>query len=166
MQNGFLTGEHHHVEPSLNSVTGPAGTTRLEPKVMQVLVCLATHAGRVVPKEDLMRTVWPDTFVGDDILTRAISELRRVLGDAVRDPRFVQTIPKSGYRLIAPVSFSTSQDGDATRRPAPVGTVPLHGDRLVTTGVEPDNARARPRTPMRSGGPPRAGITPGGLPAV
>ena len=76
---------------------------------MQVLVCLAAHAGQVVPKEDLMRTVWPDTFVGDDVLTRAISELRRVLGDAVRNPRFIQTIPKSGYRLIAPVSFMSPE---------------------------------------------------------
>ena len=104
LQNGFRIGELHHVEPSLNSVTGPAGTTRLEPKVMQVLVCLAAQAGQVVPKERLMRTVWPDTFVGDDVLTRSISELRRVFGDDVKEPRFIQTIPKSGYRLIAGVS--------------------------------------------------------------
>ena len=50
LQNGFRLGELHHVEPSLNSVTGPAGTTRLEPKVMQVLVCLAAHAGQVVTR--------------------------------------------------------------------------------------------------------------------
>jgi DNA-binding winged helix-turn-helix (wHTH) protein len=104
LQNGFRIGELHHVEPSLNSVTGPAGTTRLEPKVMQVLLCLAAQAGQVVPKERLMRTVWPDTFVGDDVLTRSISELRRVFGDEVKEPRFIQTIPKSGYRLIAGVS--------------------------------------------------------------
>ena len=110
MQNGFRIGEFHHVEPSLNSVTGPAGTTRLEPKVMQVLVCLAAQAGQVVPKERLMRTVWPDTFVGDDVLTRCISELRRVFGDDVKEPRFIQTIPKSGYRLIAGVSSNAEQD--------------------------------------------------------
>ena len=59
MQNAFRIGEAYHVEPSLNSVTGPAGTTRLEPKIMQVLVCLAVKAGQVVPKEQLMRSVWP-----------------------------------------------------------------------------------------------------------
>ena len=84
MQNAFRIGESHQVEPSLNSVTGPVGTVRLEPKVMQVLVLLAAHAGQVVAKERLMATVWPDTFVTDDVLTRAISELRRVLGD---DPK-------------------------------------------------------------------------------
>ena len=121
LQNGFRVGELHHVEPSLNSVTGPAGTTRLEPKVMQVLVCLAAQAGQVVPKERLMQTVWPDTFVGDDVLTRSISELRRVFGDDVRNPRFIQTIPKSGYRLMAPVSFTSPDDIGAAMAKA-VGT--------------------------------------------
>ena len=65
---------------------------------MQVLVCLAERAGQVVPKDRLMRTVWPDTFVGDDVLTRSISELRRVFGDDAKEPRVIQTIPKSGYR--------------------------------------------------------------------
>jgi DNA-binding winged helix-turn-helix (wHTH) protein len=100
LQNCFRIGEFHHVEPLLNTVAGPAGTTRLEPKVMQVLVCLAAQAGQVVPKERLMRTVWPDTAVGDDVLTRCISELRRLFGDDAREPRFIETIPKSGYRLI------------------------------------------------------------------
>jgi DNA-binding winged helix-turn-helix (wHTH) protein/Tol biopolymer transport system component len=108
VQNGFRVGESHHVDPSLNSVTGPAGISRLEPKVMQVLVCLAEHADEMVPKERLMRSVWPDTFVGDDVLTRCISELRRVFGDDVKEPRFIQTIPKSGYRLIAGVSSSAT----------------------------------------------------------
>ena len=101
MQNGFLVGDSHQVEPSLNSVTGPAGPIRLEPKVMQVLVLLAAHAGQVVAKERLIHTVWPDTFVTDDVLTRAISELRRVFGDDAKESRFIQTIPKSGYRLIS-----------------------------------------------------------------
>jgi DNA-binding winged helix-turn-helix (wHTH) protein len=108
VQNGFRVGESHHVDPSLNSVTGPAGINRLEPKVMHVLVCLVEHAGEVVSKERLMRSVWPDTFVGDDVLTRCISELRRVFGDDVKEPRFIQTIPKSGYRLIAGVSSSAT----------------------------------------------------------
>jgi DNA-binding winged helix-turn-helix (wHTH) protein/Tol biopolymer transport system component len=115
LQNGFRIGEFHHVEPSLNTVTGPTGTTRLEPKVMQVLLCLAAHAGQVVAKERLMRTVWPDTSVGDDVLTRCISELRRLFGDDPREPRFIETIPKSGYRLIAAVVARTEQNPAAPR---------------------------------------------------
>src|SRR4029453_8834244 len=83
-----------YVEPTLHRVSGPAGTVRLEPKVMLVLLCLAEHSDEVVPKERLMRAVWPDTFVSDDVLTRAISELRRVFGDDVRTPRFIQTNPQ------------------------------------------------------------------------
>jgi DNA-binding winged helix-turn-helix (wHTH) protein/Tol biopolymer transport system component len=109
LQNGFSLGGVYHVEPSLNSVTGPSGATRLEPKAMQVLVCLAERAGEVVAKEQLLRTVWPDTFVTDDVLTRCISELRRAFGDDAKEPRFIQTIPKSGYRLIAGLSPTRPQ---------------------------------------------------------
>ncbi len=151
MPNSLRIGEFHYVEPSLNRVSGPAGTVRLEPKVMAVLLCLVEHGDEVVPKERLMRAVWPDTFVGDDVLTRAISELRRVFGDDVRDPRFIQTIPKSGYRLIAPVSFgSTSQDGAASAPEAAIDAAQPLGERLVATDVEADRARVRPRTPLRS----------------
>lgn len=91
------------VDPSLHTVSGPSHTVRVEHKVMLVLLCLAEHRNQVVSKERLMRAAWPDTFVSDDVLTRAISELRRAFDDSVRDSRFIQTIPKSGYRLIAPV---------------------------------------------------------------
>jgi DNA-binding winged helix-turn-helix (wHTH) protein/dipeptidyl aminopeptidase/acylaminoacyl peptidase len=107
---GFRIGASRSVEPSLNTITGPGGPTHLEPKVMQVLLCLAEQSGEVVSKERLMQTVWPDTFVGDDVLTRAISELRRVFGDEAKEPRFIQTIPKSGYRLIADVSSNSGQN--------------------------------------------------------
>jgi len=70
---------------------------------MQVLVCLAEHTGEPVSKEELMKTVWPDTFVTDDVLTRSVSELRRVFEDDAKDPRVIQTIPKRGYRLLAAV---------------------------------------------------------------
>ena len=152
MQNNFRIGELHHVEPSLNSVTGPAGTTRLEPKVMQVLVCLAAQAGQVVPKERLMRTVWPDTFVGDDVLTRCISELRRVFSDDVKEPRFIQTIPKSGYRLIAPVSFTGPEDrGAAAAQAGRTETLQSRDDGYVAR-AEADRAGVRPRASLRSWG--------------
>ena len=151
MQNGFRIGESHHVEPSLNCVTGPAGIIRLEPKVMQVLVCLAAQAGQVVGKERLMQTVWPDTFVGDDVLTRSISELRRVFGDDTRNPRVIQTIPKSGYRLIAPVSFTSPNGNAAATALAPeTATLQSRPDDGVAARAETDRARVRPRVLLRS----------------
>lgn len=92
------------VAPSLNSISSKGTTVRLEPKVMEVLVCLAEHAGETLPKETLFHTVWPDTFVTDDVLTHSISELRRAFEDDAREPHIIQTIPKRGYRLVAPVS--------------------------------------------------------------
>jgi DNA-binding winged helix-turn-helix (wHTH) protein/TolB-like protein len=89
--------------PKLNAVRADSQTTCVEPKFMQVLVCLAARPGDVVSKEDLMRIVWADTSVTDDVLTRAISELRRIFKDDPRQPQFIETVAKSGYRLIAPV---------------------------------------------------------------
>ena len=115
LPNSLRIGEFHYVEPSLNRVSGPAGTMRLEPKVMAVLVCLVEHGDQVVPKERLMRAVWPDTFVGDDVLTRAISELRRVFGDDVRDPRFHSDHPEERLPVDCAGLFrQQSQDGAAS----------------------------------------------------
>ncbi len=93
------------VEPQLNLIADGSRTTHLEPKVMRVLLCLVEHVDKVVAKERLIHAVWPDTFVTDDVLTHAISQLRRAFGDDAREPRFIQTVPKGGYRLIAPVYF-------------------------------------------------------------
>jgi DNA-binding winged helix-turn-helix (wHTH) protein/tetratricopeptide (TPR) repeat protein/TolB-like protein len=77
---------------------------KLEPKAMQVLSCLADNAGEVVPKADLLKMVWNGTFVTEEVLANSIWELRKALGDDARSPSFIQTVPKRGYRLIAPVS--------------------------------------------------------------
>jgi len=91
------------VQPRLNTVSMQNESIRLEPKAMRVLVHLAEHAGDVVPKERLISAVWADTFVTDDVLTRAISGLRRVFCDDAKAAQVIQTIPKAGYRLIAPI---------------------------------------------------------------
>ena len=112
------------VEPQLNSISDKSRQQdrRIEPKVMQVLVYLAEHAGKVVPKEELIKAVWPDVFVTDDALARCILELRRALEDDAREPRFIQTIVKGGYRLIAEVK--PVEETDAPSRGAPVAAIP------------------------------------------
>lgn len=100
METQFQLGDWV-VEPALNRLTRNGQQVRLEPKVMQVLLCLA-EAGEVVPKEKLMQRVWADTYVTDDVLTRSISELRKAFNDDSKRPQFIQTIPKSGYRLLLP----------------------------------------------------------------
>ena len=105
------------VAPSLNSISCKGATVRLEPKVMEVLVCLAEHAGETLPKETLFHAVWPDTFVTDDVLTHSISELRRAFEDDAREPRIIQTIPKRGYRLVAPVNAAIPPAATAPAAP-------------------------------------------------
>ena len=101
MDRDFQIGEWV-ISPRLNSLSQNGHSVRIEPKVMQVLVCLAEERD-VVSKEKLMQTVWTDTFVTDDVLTRSISELRKIFADSPKNPRFIQTIPKGGYRLMLPV---------------------------------------------------------------
>jgi len=81
---------------------------------MEVLVCLARHPGETLPKEQLLQTVWLETFVSDDVLIRSISEIRRAFEDDARESKFIQTIPKRGYRLVAPVVIVNGNTGLAT----------------------------------------------------
>jgi len=106
------------VAPKLNSLSCNGKTVHLEPKVMQVLLCLA-EAGDVVPKEKLMGTVWAGTFVTDDVLTRSISELRKVFEDDAKDPRYIQTIPKGGYRLLVSAQEPEKNKGFGLTEKAP-----------------------------------------------
>jgi TolB-like protein/DNA-binding winged helix-turn-helix (wHTH) protein/Tfp pilus assembly protein PilF len=91
------------VHPSLNTLERPGRTVHIEPKVMQVLCLLAERSGEVVSKNTLLQNVWQDTFVTEDVLVRSISELRKVFQDDPRQARIIQTIHKTGYRLLAPV---------------------------------------------------------------
>lgn len=89
------------VQPQLNRLSrSGAGNVQLEPKMMDVLVRLARDPGTVVSREDLIDAVWPEVFISESVLTRAIAGLRRALGDDARSPRFIETISKRGYRLI------------------------------------------------------------------
>ena len=107
MKGSFHIGDWE-VQPQLNSVQKGDKSVHLEPKIMQVLVQLASHPHEVLSKDQLISAVWADTFVGDDVLTRSISEIRRVFDDDARAPTFIQTIPKTGYRLLVPVSFDSN----------------------------------------------------------
>ncbi len=119
------------VEPALNQISSAAGTVRLEPKSMSVLVHLAERAGQAVSREALLAAAWPGVVVGDDSLTQVVIKLRKALGDVAQQPTYIQTISKRGYRLVAPVSRSKAtvtprswRDGD---RPDPARTAQRAG---------------------------------------
>jgi Tol biopolymer transport system component/DNA-binding winged helix-turn-helix (wHTH) protein len=91
------------VDPSLNRVTARGQTAQVEPKIMQVLVALAERPGEVVTRDELMARVWAGVFVTDDVLNRAVRELRRLFDDGTEQPGVIETIRKRGYRLTVPV---------------------------------------------------------------
>ena len=71
----------------------------LTPKAFQTLAALVENAGRVMSKADLIRTIWPDTFVEESNLTQNVFTLRRLLGDAPGGRAYIETVPRRGYRL-------------------------------------------------------------------
>jgi DNA-binding winged helix-turn-helix (wHTH) protein/Tol biopolymer transport system component len=94
----------------------------LTPKAADTLVALIERAGRVVDKEELSRAMWGEIVVGDDTLAQHISTVRRVLGDDASRPQFIATVPRHGYRFIAPVRAASAVgtgETEAAQQPAP-----------------------------------------------
>ena len=92
------------VRPALGTLERGGACVSIEPRAMQVLSCLARHAPEVVSKQRLIREVWDEAFVTDEVLSHSVWELRKALGDEAKKPRYIQTIAKKGYRLLAEVS--------------------------------------------------------------
>ncbi len=99
---GFYLGDWV-VQPLKGTIECGEISRHLEPKVMDVLVCLAGDPGEVCRREDLLECVWGDVVVSEEVLTRCISELRSALGDTGKTRNYIQTLPKRGYRLLKPV---------------------------------------------------------------
>ena len=78
----------------------------LAPKAFDVLRYLVEHAGRLVTQQEMLEALWPDTYVQPEVLRKYILELRRALGDRPRSPSFIETIPKRGFRFVAPVTVA------------------------------------------------------------
>jgi DNA-binding winged helix-turn-helix (wHTH) protein/TolB-like protein/Tfp pilus assembly protein PilF len=110
------------VEPSLNQLLAPGRIVKLEPKSMEVLLCLAVRPGQVMSREALLSAVWPGIVVGDDCLTQVVTKLRRALKEVPEASAYIETISKRGYRLVAPVTRTL--EGSS----APVASLPRPAD--------------------------------------
>jgi DNA-binding winged helix-turn-helix (wHTH) protein len=93
------------VQPSLNRLTLGDRTVRIRPRLMDVLCFLARRNREVCSKDVIIAAVWAKPFMAESVLSRSVAEIRRVLGDDAAEPRFIETITKRGYRLIAPVEL-------------------------------------------------------------
>ena len=145
------------VQPSLDRMSVEGRIVQVRPKVMDLLVYLAGSAGLVISKETLLNEVWHTEAISESALTRTITELRSAVRDDVDQPRFLETIPKRGYRLIAPVRPVASQEESHARRRRVPALVILVGALLISGSLalllyervpsEPTDApRVRPLT--------------------
>lgn len=152
------------VQPSLNRLSrGDDEQVQLEPKMMDVLVHLAARAGDVVSREALIDAVWPELHVTEGVLTRAVSGLRRALGDDARSPIFIETIAKRGY-LLLPKPVPT--EGRSTPAPAATATGGqyvvgqwVRGERFYGRGSQIAEALDGPRDGLWVVGTRRSGKT-------
>lgn len=114
------------VEPALRQLRSPLGRIEtLEPLVLQLLIALRASLGRTLSRDDLIAACWDGRIVSDDAINRAVSKLRRVLGDLGEGAVRLETVPKVGYRLVvaqakpAPGGTAPTQAAAPARRPAP-----------------------------------------------
>lgn len=129
------------VEPSLDRLSRNGTVVRLRPQLIDVLVLLARHAGRTVSKDLLLETVWQSQHVAESCMTRCIAEIRQALADDAREPTILQTIPKRGYRLVAPVEFLESPRPAATERETADRTAPRWPDASAPEFLPPHSSR-------------------------
>ena len=97
----------------------------LTPKVFDILVTLVEHGGQVVAKDDLMKRVWPNTFVEEGNLTQNISLLRKALGESSGSVQFIETVPRRGYRFVADTSQSWDEKTAPVQEPPPPPVVSI-----------------------------------------
>jgi Tol biopolymer transport system component/DNA-binding winged helix-turn-helix (wHTH) protein len=112
------------VDPDFHQLSRGSSICTLEPRVMSVLLQLAAHPQRVISKDEFLSTVWPDTFVGEDALTRCISILRHALNDDPHHPRFIKTVSKVGYCLLVSTRPLELEPTSLEQLPSAVHTTP------------------------------------------
>lgn len=147
LAHGFRLGDVE-VEPERGLMILPGGEQRrLARQPMEVLLRLAAHEGRVVPKGELLDAVWGPTAGSDEGLKRNLHELRRALNDDARAPRYLETIPRRGYRCVAEVAPRApvrSAAADAASSPAEVPATTPPGTAEGSKDGDPTPSSSRP----------------------
>lgn len=102
----FRIGEWS-VNPSSGEISRHGQSIRLEARTMRLLLCLAEHAGQVVSIDDLLSHVWNEVIVSPDSVYQAVASLRRQLDDDPKRPKYIETVPRLGYRIVAQMHLET-----------------------------------------------------------
>src|SRR4051812_42480240 len=101
-----------------------SGEVPLPPRVLTLLNLLVSRPGVIIPKQELIDTVWQDAFVTDTSLAEAISVLRQALGDDPQSPQYVQTVHRRGYRFVATITALPATSAAASRQPVSAASEP------------------------------------------
>src|SRR5262245_3195904 len=119
------------LDPVERNLTAGDRSVPLQPRLADTLVLLVENSGHVLAKEELMRALWPDTFVEESSLAQNISQLRKALGDSGTEPRYIETVPKRGYRFLADVRRISPDPApqQAEAAPAAEGSAAASGRR-------------------------------------
>lgn len=115
----------YRLDLSKRVLTCEGETIALTPKATDILIMLVMNAGELVEKDELLRQVWPDTFVEESNLTQNIFLLRRALGDERAGPRYIETVARRGYRFVAPVRANGSHAADPEVKEVAAATTPI-----------------------------------------
>ncbi|MGA2040413.1 MAG: winged helix-turn-helix domain-containing protein [Bryobacteraceae bacterium] len=126
------------IDPVSGQISRDGETVRLEARTMRLLLCLAEHAGEVVPIDELLNHVWAGVTVSPDSVYQAVATLRRLLGDDPKQPTYIVTAPRLGYRLVATVGpcpdpltdQSSAQTGASPALTPATGVAPKSGTRF------------------------------------
>jgi TolB-like protein/DNA-binding winged helix-turn-helix (wHTH) protein len=128
------------VDPAVDEISRGATVVKLEPRAMRLLLCLADNAGQVVSVPALLDEVWADVVVTSDSVYQAVAALRRILGDDAKEPTYIATLPRRGYRLLAIVAPERGTTSAAAAAPVP---------HLITSTPIAGPAPAPARSPWR-----------------
>jgi transcriptional activator of cad operon len=129
------------VNPASGQILRNGETARVEVRTMRPLLCLAEHAGEVVSIDDLLDQVWSDVTVAPDSVYQAVTSLRRLLGDDPKQPSYIATVPRLGYRMVATVGpwtdRSVSQTGTHANVQSGAQTNAQTGSSRASDGEHP-----------------------------
>ena len=129
------------VDPNSSQISRDGETVRLELRTMRLLLCLAEHAGEVVSIDHLLDHVWNGVTVTSDSVYQAVTSLRRTLGDNPKQPTYIVTVPRCGYRMVAIVAPWSD--------PTAAAPEPVSGDTEQITPVASHSTRVSPHRRVR-----------------
>src|ERR671912_1370790 len=118
MESGGFRFERFTLDPGDRQLRRDGAPVELNARYLDALTLLVREAGKLVSKDRFLEEVWSGVPVTDEALTQCIKTLRRQLGDDAGNPRFIETVPKHGYRFIAPVELLDGESADAQAAPA------------------------------------------------